>query len=39
MVTTVVLATSFLAVLRVDQALRNWFKTLETSYEGKSKNR
>lgn len=30
-VTTAILAASFLAVLRVDQALRSWFRTLGTS--------
>ena len=30
-VTTVILAASFLSVLRVDQALRSWFRTLGTS--------
>lgn len=30
-ITTVILAISFLVVLRVDQALRSWFRTLETS--------
>lgn len=39
LLTTIVLAVSFLSVLRVDQVLRNWFKRLETSDEWKSKNR
>lgn len=39
LLTTVVLAASFLAVLRVDQALRSWFKRLEASDEWKTKNR
>lgn len=36
---TVVLVTSFLAVLRLDLALRNWFKKLESSHEWKTKTR
>lgn len=39
LLTTIVLAASFLSVLRVDQALRSWFKRLETSDEWKNKNR
>lgn len=36
---TVVLYASFLAVLRVDQSLRSWFKKLEMSDGWKTKNR
>jgi len=39
LLTTVVLVISFLAVLRVDQALRSWFKKLEASVDWKTKNR
>ena len=39
LLTTVVLVTSFLAVLRVDQALRSWFNKLEASDEWNTKNR
>ena len=39
LMTTAVLFASFLVVLRIDQALRSWFKKLETSDELKPKNR
>lgn len=39
LLTTVVLVINFLAVLRVDQALRSWFKKLEASVDWKTKNR
>ena len=39
LLTTAVLFASFVAILRIDQALRSWFKKLETSDELKTKSR